>query len=127
VGRGRQPERADHADRLWYSVAYNPSFSAGAVGFTGLALAVDRTTRHLVAGKVTWRADDRTDVVFTVLGDPTVHRMVSPAMWGMPEQVTNADAVLSRETSGGVTDRCSCGASRDASCSTPPWRTPTTT
>lgn len=90
-------------DRLWYYVAYNPAYAAAAVGFSGLASQVDHSIRHLFAAKLTWRADERTDVVLTVLGDPSVHRMVSPAMWGMPEQVANADAVLSRETSGGVT------------------------
>jgi len=90
-------------DRLWYFVAYDPAFAAHDVARAGLEAQRDRLTRHLMAGKLTWRAGEGTDVTLTILGDPSIHRMVAAPSSGSPEFVANADAVLGRETSGGFT------------------------
>lgn len=92
-------------DRLSFFAAYNPSFENRDVGLPGLGFQEDRLTRHQFAAKLDWRAGDRTDVEFSVLGDPTTRREVDT--WGAfslasPTGLRNPDPFLGRFESGGV-------------------------
>jgi len=60
-------------DRLWYSVAYNPTFIRRRESTGLLPARWDGEVRHLFAGKLTWSARPGTDVALTLLGDPS-HR-----------------------------------------------------
>jgi hypothetical protein len=60
-------------DRLWYSVAYNPTFARRRESTGLLPARWDGEVHHLFAGKLTWSARPGTDVALTLLGDPS-HR-----------------------------------------------------
>ena len=60
-------------DRLWYSVAYNPTFARRRESIGLLPARWDVEVHHLFAGKLTWSARPGTDVSVTLLGDPS-HR-----------------------------------------------------
>ena len=87
-------------DRMWYFLAYNPSFRRERVEERGPALPDERTTQHLVAAKLTWQPDPRTDVVFTAHGDPTRLRTADLAF--AVDSVADPDAVSAIERRGGL-------------------------
>jgi hypothetical protein len=89
-------------DRLWYFVAYNPTFASQDAEVAGLPEERDSEVHHLLAGKLTWRADARTDVAFTLLGDPFTHDLVGGGLDILP-QTDDPRAVLGRQTGGGTT------------------------
>jgi hypothetical protein len=90
-------------DRLWYSAAYNPRISRQEIEIPGHGLFDDKRTAHVFAGKLTWRAGPNSDIMFSILGDPTRHRIVSPLpAFTPPENIANPDPFLREERSGGV-------------------------
>ena len=87
-------------DRLWFSAAYNPRVNQVSKELPGLGVFVDRTTTHSFAGKLTWQATPRINLVGSLFGDPTTwHQVSSPG--GL--RALNADPLLSRHQIGGVT------------------------
>lgn len=90
--------------RLWFFTAYNPRFERREIAIPGLDPENDRQTTHSFAGKLTWRAGENTDLVFTALGDPTIRRRVGPPpLPGVaPVAVENVDVALGKLTTGGV-------------------------
>jgi len=58
-------------DRLWFFTSYSTALQSRDVSVIGFGVQPDRTRSHLFAGKLTWRASERTDVTFVALGDPT--------------------------------------------------------
>lgn len=92
-------------DRLWFSAAYNPRFETADVEVPGHGFFDDRRTVHAFAGKLTWRATQRADVVLSVFGDPTTHDQVSAFGVGLaaPSAVANPDPFLSVMKTGAVT------------------------
>ena len=58
-------------DRLWYFAAYNPTFANHDVSLAALPGQRETEVHHLLAGKLTWTANPGTDVVVTLLGDPS--------------------------------------------------------
>jgi carboxypeptidase family protein len=87
-------------DRLWFSTAYNPRVVRVDKELPGLGVYADRTTTHSFAGKLTWQVMPSANVALSVFGDPTTrHHVTAPG--GLT--ALNADPLLSREQSGGVT------------------------
>lgn len=87
-------------DRLWFFVAYNPSFRRQRVKVNGPDLPDDRLVQHLFAGKLTWAPGPRTDVAFTVHGDPSRHREFPDAL--QADSVANPEAVTRVNHQGGL-------------------------
>jgi hypothetical protein len=87
-------------DRLWYFVAYNPSFRRQRVDVRGPELPGDRLVQHLFAAKLTWAPGPRTDVVITVHGDPSRHREFPLAL--LADSVANPEAVTEVAHQGGL-------------------------
>ncbi|MGW8282535.1 MAG: carboxypeptidase regulatory-like domain-containing protein, partial [Gemmatimonadota bacterium] len=57
-------------DRLWYFAAYNPTVVTEDIAIPEFGNYDDRGIQHVFAGKLSWRAADRTSVFFTAFGDP---------------------------------------------------------
>lgn len=87
-------------DRLWFFAAYNPSFRRQRVEAPGVTLPDEAQTQHLFATKLNWWVSPRTDLTFTVHGDPGTHRHLDLA--GVPGSLLNADAVTDEGRQGGV-------------------------
>lgn len=91
-------------DRLWFYAAYNPTFDHRQVSFPGLSPRSASGTQHLLAGKLTWQAGPSTELVFTVLGDPTKQERLGPlvVIFGSPASVANPEVIEGRLTQGGI-------------------------
>jgi hypothetical protein len=87
-------------DRLWYSVAYNPTSANQDVALASLPKQRGMQAHHLFAGKLTGRVGTGTDVALTVLGDPYTHDRF--ADYVLPS-TTDPNVALVRETGGGTT------------------------
>jgi hypothetical protein len=94
-------------DRLWFFASYDLDRLTQNVPVAGFGIQTDLRTAHLFAGKLTWRPDTRTDLSFTVLGDPATRDAVGPnefaAVFGTPAALGNVDPFLGRIEEGGVT------------------------
>lgn len=89
-------------DRLWFFGAYDPTFARNQVEIPGWGPFDDELTEHLFAGKLDWRAGERTDVVFTAFGDPTTHDRVGAGPFsGDFSVVLDPDVFLNRVERGG--------------------------
>ena len=91
-------------DRLWYFAAYNPKFTNQNVDIPGAGVHRDELTTHQFAGKLTWQIGERSEATFTVLGDPSVHHVASPALAGGEPfaLVENPDPLLGFVEQGGT-------------------------
>jgi hypothetical protein len=90
-------------DKLWFFGAYDPSFVTNRVEIPGLGFFDDELTEHLFAGKLDWRASDRTDVVFTAFGDPATHDRVGGGPFsGDFSVVLDPEVFLNRVERGGL-------------------------
>ena len=91
-------------DKLWFFLAYNPTFANENLEIPGLSYYEDKTVSHLFAGKLSWRIDTSTNLDFAVFGDPTVQDKVGGSFLISP-QVTqlNADPLLVDKTTGAIT------------------------
>jgi len=87
-------------ERLWYFLAYNPSFRRDRVEVAGPPLPSERVTQHLFATKLTWRADSRTDVVLTAHGDPA--RLTTTDLSLALDSILNPESVVANERRGGL-------------------------
>jgi len=85
-------------DKLWYYAAYNPSRSSEDVAIPGFGSYQDRATTHSLAGKLTWRANERNTLVLTTVGDPTTGQQVTPPT----VQPVNIDPFLFDVKQGGI-------------------------
>jgi hypothetical protein len=65
-------------DRLWYYVAYSPSFDREDVTIPGMGDVEDRIAAQRYAAKLSWRPDERNAIVVTSIGDPKHGRDVQP-------------------------------------------------
>jgi hypothetical protein len=91
-------------DRLWYYVAYNPTFEGRDVSFPGIGSQRDARTSHLFAAKLTGRLAAATDVTLTVLGDPSRRDFVGTpsTIFPLSASVTESRAVLGSISEGGT-------------------------
>ena len=91
-------------DKLWYFVAYNPTFEFESVQIPGLSFYDDKTISHLFAGKLSWSADASTSIDLVVFGDPTHQDKVGGSFMIAPEVTQlNADPLLVDKTIGAIT------------------------
>lgn len=91
-------------DKLWYYVAYNPTFEDQDVEIPGLGTYKDRKRSHRFAGKLSWQLSPKTNMVLTILGDPTKHETVeSQYSLTVPviKSAGNADPYLGEIKTGG--------------------------
>jgi len=91
-------------DKLWYFVAYNPTFEDLDVEIPDVGVYKDRTRSHLFASKLTWQPSSKTNIVLTLLGDPTSRESVENQLGGaIPpiKSAENADPFLGKIETGG--------------------------
>jgi carboxypeptidase family protein len=89
-------------DRMWYSLAYNPAGECERIRLAGTPALDDRRLAHRFAGKLTWRADDRTSVSLAVLGDPGDRDQVGGVVLSKLVTIGNLDPVLGDQRGGGA-------------------------
>jgi len=90
-------------DRLWYFAAYSPSVVTEDIEIPAHGMYDDRGVQHLFAGKLTWRASDRTNLFFTTFGDPGKRDMVQPMSISTADFTPlNPEAWLGEKSFGGV-------------------------
>jgi hypothetical protein len=77
--------------RAWFFAAYNPSFRRQRVELPGAVLPDETRTQHLLASKLTWQADQATDVTVTAHGDPGNRRHL--ALEIVPSSLANPEAI----------------------------------
>jgi len=58
-------------DKLWFFTAYNGRVEKEDVTFDGLGVRSDKKTLNTFAGKLTWQASPKTNVMFSIFGDPS--------------------------------------------------------
>ncbi len=63
-------------NKLWYFIAYNPTFKDQNIEIPDVGIHKDRTRSHLFAGKLTWQLSPKTNLILTLLGDPTTRESV---------------------------------------------------
>jgi len=87
-------------DQLWFYAAYNPTFTRQDVDVRGQGIYIDKKRTHAFAGKLSWRATENLNLVFTTTGDPTQNDAVSVPLgsWSF----ANVDAALQDVKRGGV-------------------------
>lgn len=89
-------------DRLWFYAAYNPNFNNRDVEVPGFGTYVDKTMINSFAGKLSWKALDNLNLVFTITGDPTQRDAVGRGINVPPDSLTNPDSYLQNIVEGGV-------------------------
>ncbi|NIM18689.1 MAG: TonB-dependent receptor [Candidatus Latescibacteria bacterium] len=89
-------------DKLWFFAAYNPSFVIENVNIPGIGFHEDKSITHIFAGKLTWRATNKTNLDFTITGDPRKREAVEDiAAYGVVS-LENPDPSLGEHTTGGI-------------------------
>ncbi len=90
-------------DRLWYFAAYNPSVVTEDIAIPEFGTYDDRGVQHLFAGKITWRAAERTNLFFTAFGDPGTRDRIGPMSISTAHFTPlNPETWLGEESFGGV-------------------------
>jgi hypothetical protein len=85
-------------DRLWFYVAYNPTFERRDVTFSRIPTQHDVRTTHLFAAKLSGRLGRGTDVTLTLIGDPSRRDAVD----AIEQELTDPRGALSRRSEGGT-------------------------
>jgi hypothetical protein len=85
-------------DKLWYYAAYNPSVESEDVLIPGQGYFEDKSTTHRFAGKLSWKASERNNLVLMVVGDPTECRYVQSVL---DDHVASPDPCLFDMKTGG--------------------------
>lgn len=89
-------------DRLWFYAAYNPTFSTRDVEVPSFGTSVDKTLAHSFAVKLSWRASNNLNFIFTTTGDPTQRDAVGRGINVPPSALANPDPYLQNIAEGGV-------------------------
>jgi hypothetical protein len=91
-------------DKLWFFVAYNPKVEREDIEIPGQGFSENKITNHIFAGKLTWRATQKTNVVFSINGDPGKTDAVGVTVRPLPVPVTftNPDPYLMNLERGGM-------------------------
>jgi hypothetical protein len=90
-------------DKLWFFAAYNRNYDNQDLEIPGFGVYRDQRIINMFAGKLTWQATDKTNLVFSIFGDPTDYDKVGPAdiAPGTPSALINPDPILGYHGSGG--------------------------
>ena len=89
-------------DKLWFYAAYNPTFNNRDVEIPSFGTYVDKTLTNSFAGKLSWRALDNLNFIFTITGDPTQQDAVGRNVQVPPSALENPDPYLQNIVAGGV-------------------------
>jgi hypothetical protein len=92
-------------DKLWFFVAYNPTYEREDVEVPGHGFHEDKKTAHIFAGKFTWQTTKNNNMVLTVLGDPSDRDAVGEffgTAGSPPTSIGNPDPFLADISTGGV-------------------------
>ncbi len=84
-------------DQLWMYFSYNPTYDVKDVQMPGLGTYVDRTISHPFAGKLSWKATERLNLVLSVTGSPSNRTAIEgDEAVGIPVTLENPDPYLRR-------------------------------
>ena len=91
-------------DKLWFFAAYNLKVEREDVSIPGLGFFEDKSTTHIFAGKLTWQASQKTNVVFSIFGDPSKRDGVGETVVPLPppSSFENSDPYLMNIETGGI-------------------------
>ncbi len=89
-------------DELWFFGAYNPTFALKDAVVPGLGIFPDKSTTHIFAGKMSWRASSKMMLSLSLFGDPNVQDAVGPPGSSIPIALENPDPYLTERRRGGV-------------------------
>ena len=89
-------------DKLWFFLAYNPTFENHEVSIPDFGIGMDKTTRHSFAGKFNWFASEQLRLNLTVTGDPAIRDAVGRSILVPPAKLENPDVYLQDINEGGV-------------------------
>ena len=81
-------------DRLWFFVAYNPTFERRDVDVPSYGISVDKTIVNSFAAKLTWAASERLNLVLTATGDPSTRDAIGNGVGVPPAGLTTPDSYL---------------------------------
>jgi carboxypeptidase family protein len=87
-------------DELWFYGAYNPRIEQRDVAVPDFGTSVDRNVTHSFAGKLTWRALQRLNLILTATGDPSEWHAVGEGI--SPSGLANPDPFFSDQKHGGI-------------------------
>lgn len=87
-------------DKLWFYIAYNPTFKRRNVEVPNFGTYVDKTFTHSLAAKLSWRASNNLNLIFTTTGDPTQRDAVGRNM--NAPALANPDPYFQDIVEGGV-------------------------
>ena len=85
-------------DALWYYFSYNPNFNTHNVEVPGFGIYIDSQTRHLYAGKISWKASENLQLNLSTNGDPGFRTAIE----GWALTLKNPDPFLTDRISGGM-------------------------
>ncbi|MEO8398940.1 MAG: hypothetical protein ABI550_03895, partial [Ignavibacteriaceae bacterium] len=87
-------------DRLWFYAAYNPKVEQSDVAVPDFGTAVDRNITHSFAGKLTWKASQKLNIIMMTTGDPSEWHAIGEGI--TPSGLENPDPYFSDQKHGGV-------------------------
>lgn len=85
-------------DKLWFYLAYNNQLQEEDIEFEGLGTETDKTIANIFAAKLTWQATPKTNILFSVFGDPSNQDRIGSNFPGgtMPAALANPDPFLGK-------------------------------
>lgn len=91
-------------DKLWFNIAYNPKVQQEDVSLPGLGFFTDKSITHIFAAKLSWQATERTNVVFSMFGDPSSRSAIGETTIPLPPPALflNPDPYLMDIDRGGI-------------------------
>ena len=90
-------------DKLWFYSAYSYVVEDKSIGIIDFGMQDDTFRRHVFAGKLTWKATKKTDVILSLFGDPGKRESVAPpGTMPMPNKILNLDLLLGLIEDGGT-------------------------
>ncbi len=87
-------------DKLWFNVAYNPTFENHDVEIPDFGTDVNKSIMHSFASKLTWSVSQQFQLIFTGTGDPTKIEGVGRWILVPPDSMTNPDPYYRNFTEG---------------------------
>lgn len=90
-------------DKLWFFLAYNNKVEKEDVTFEGLGVRSDKTVANIFAGKLTWQPTEKSNIMFSVFGDPSKRdRIGHNGLISNPNTISNPDPFLGKWQDGGI-------------------------
>jgi hypothetical protein len=93
-------------DKIWFNVAYNPTFENHDVDVPSFGIYVDKTVTHKFASKLTWTISPKLQLILSANGDPFTEDFVWPG--NLNDSATNPDLYLEYHTGGMYSASVNC-------------------